>query len=138
MPMLAVTHTHTHTHIHTPEKIKDIQIGTFLTSFPPASCDVCTKGVKLRSSETRLPMMGTHTFQTNWTISNFQGSSWIAVTVLAPELLKLTANSLTLSKPPNSLLPSLPTLSPLSYCKELCKALDSRRRLLQGSEKPAL
>ena len=57
---------------------------------------------------------------------------------LAPELLKLTAKSLTLSKPPNPLPPSLPTLSPLSYRKERCKALDSRGRLLQGSEKPAL
>ena len=42
---------------------------------------------------------------------------------LAPELLKLTANSLTLSKPPNPLPPSLPTLSPLSYCKNPARPL---------------
>lgn len=32
-------HTRTHVHTHTSENTKDIQIGTFLTSFPLASCD---------------------------------------------------------------------------------------------------
>lgn len=66
------------THTHTLDNIKDIQIGTFLTSFPSASCDVCTKGVKLWSSEVRLQMTRTHNLPTKGKVSNFEGSLWIA------------------------------------------------------------